>query len=163
MRTSQPGPEGRTAPAGWQRWLLPLGGIGVILALLALPHGGPQGMVLSYSRFLSDIGAGAVRAVTIDPAGQVAGSLATGQPFAATIPIALDDRSLARLAAHHVQVTATAAMPSSPWSGLLGFLPLLLLGGFILFAVRSARRARQPGRARRDGQRDQGKDAGHRR
>jgi hypothetical protein len=36
MRTSQPGPEGRTAPAGWQRWLLPLGGIGVILALLAL-------------------------------------------------------------------------------------------------------------------------------
>jgi cell division protease FtsH len=142
MRTSQPGPQGRTAPAGWQRWLLPLGGIGVILALLALPHSGPQGMVLSYSRFLSDIGAGAVRAVTIDPAGQVAGSLATGQPFTTTIPVALDDRSLAgRLAAHHVQVTATAAMPSSPLSGLLGFLPLLLLGGFILFAVRSARRA----------------------
>ncbi len=78
MRTSQPGPEGRTVPAGWQRWLLPLGGIAVILALLALPHGGPQGMVLSYSRFLSDVGAGAVRAVTIDPAGQVAGRLATG-------------------------------------------------------------------------------------
>ena len=140
MRTSQPGPEGRTVPAGWQRWLLPLGGIAVILALLALPHGGPQGMVLSYSRFLSDVGAGAVRAVTIDPAGQVAGALATGQPFTTTIPVALDDRSLAGLAAHHVQVTATAAMPSSPLSALIGFLPLLLLGGFILFAVRSARR-----------------------
>jgi cell division protease FtsH len=141
MRTSQPGTKGQAHPAAWRRWLLPLGGTAAILTFLTLPHGGPQGMVLSYSRFLSDVGVGAVRAVTIDPAGQVAGTLATGQPFSTTIPVALDDRTLAgRLAAHHVQVTATAAMPSSPLSALIGFLPLLLLGGFILFAVRSARR-----------------------
>jgi len=64
--------------------------------------------------------------VTIDPVGQVAGSLASGQPFTTNIPVALDDRTLAGLlAAHHVQVTATAATPSSPLAALLGFLPLL--------------------------------------
>ena len=141
MRMSQPGPEGRAQPTDWRRWLLPLFGIAVLFAFFALPHGGPPGLALSYSRFLSDVGAGTVRAVTIDPAGQVAGTLASGQPFTTTIPVALDDRSLAgRLAAHHVQVTATAATPSSPLSVLLGFLPLLLLGAFIVFAVRAARR-----------------------
>jgi cell division protease FtsH len=141
MRMPQPGPEGQAQPAAWRRWLLPLGGTAVILTLLALPWRTAQGMMLSYSQFLADVGAGAVKAVTIGPAGQVAGTLATGQPFTTTIPVALDDRTLAgRLAAHHVQVTATAAMASSPLSVLIGFLPLLLLGGFILFAVRSARR-----------------------
>jgi len=141
MRPSQPGPEGQAPLATRWRWLLPLGGLAVLVTLLALPHASPQGMALSYSRFLADVGAGAVRAVTIDPAGQVAGTLAAGQPFTTTIPVALDDRTLAgRLAAHHVQVTAITAMPSSPLSVLIGFLPLLLLGGFILFAVRSARR-----------------------
>ena len=62
--------------------------------------------------------------MTIDPVGQVAGSLASGQPFTTNIPVALDDRTLAvLLAAHHVQVTATAATPSSPLAALLGFLP----------------------------------------
>jgi cell division protease FtsH len=141
MRTSLPGPKGQAHPAAWRRWLLPLGGMAVILTLLTLPWRTAQGMVLSYSQFLADVGAGGVKAVTIDPAGQVGGTLATGQPFTTTIPVALDDRTLAgRLAAHHVQVTATAPSASSPLSLLLGFLPLLLLGGFILFAVRSARK-----------------------
>src|SRR5689334_24565556 len=106
MRSSPPGPEDQAPPATRRRWLLPLGAIAVLLALFALPHGGPPGTVLSYSQFLSDVGAGAVAAVTIDPAGQVAGTLGTGQPFSTTIPVALDDRTLAgRLAAHHVQAT----------------------------------------------------------
>jgi len=141
MRASQPGPDGQAPPATRWRWLLPLGGLAVLVTLLALPHGGPQGTVLSYSQFLSDVGAGSVRAVTIDPAGQVAGTLAAGQPFTTTIPVALDNRGLAgQLAAHHVQIAATAAAPSSPFGVLLGFLPLLLLGGFIAFAVHSARK-----------------------
>jgi cell division protease FtsH len=78
--------------------------------------------------------------VTIDPAGQVTGTLATGQPFSTTIPVALDDRTLAGLlAAHHVQVTATAATPGSPLSGLLGFLPLLLIGALLFAVIRRAR------------------------
>ena len=134
-------PESQARPATWWRWLLPLGGIALIVTLLALPNGGPPGMALSYSRFVADVTTGAVRAVTIAPAGQVTGRLASGHPFTTTIPVALDDRTLAGLlAAHHVQVTATAAMPSSPLSALPGLLPLLLIGGLFFFAFRSARR-----------------------
>src|SRR5689334_3970374 len=141
MRTSEPGPHGQATPAPWRRWLLPLGGTAVILALLALPRGGPPGMMLSYTRFLGDVGAGTVRAVIIGPAGQVTGRLATGQPFTTTIPVALGDQTLAgRLAAHHVQVTATAATSSSLPLALIGLLPLLLIGGLLYLAVRGARR-----------------------
>ena len=85
MRASQPGPEGQAPPATHWRWLVPLGGLAVLVAL---------------------------------------------------------DRTLAgRLAPHHVQVTAAAAMRSSPLPALLGFLPPLLLGGFILFAVRTPTRS----------------------
>jgi len=123
MSTSQPGPKDQAHPAAWRQWLLPLGGTAVILTLLAAPWRTAQGMVLSYSQFLADVGVGGVRAVTIDPAGRVTGTLATGRPFSITIPVALDDRALAgRLAAHHVQVTATAAPPSPPLSALLGLL-----------------------------------------
>jgi cell division protease FtsH len=141
MRMSQMGPEGRSHPAAWRRWLLPLGGTSVILTLLALSRGGQPGLVLSYSRFLADVTTGAVRAVTIDPAGQVAGRLASGHEFSTTIPVALHDRTLAeRLAAHHVQVTATAAASSSLLSVLVGFLPLLLIGVLLFAVLRSARR-----------------------
>jgi cell division protease FtsH len=98
-------------------------------------------MALSYTRFLGDVGAGTVRAVTIGPAGQVTGSLTGGQPFTTTIPVALGGNGLAGdLAAHHVQVTATAAMPSSLASALIQLLPLLLIAGLLSIGIRSARR-----------------------
>ncbi len=66
--------------------------------------------------------------MTIGPAGQVTGSLAGGQPFTTTIPVALGGNGLAGdLAAHHVQVTATTATSASLLSVLIGLLPLLLL------------------------------------
>src|SRR5580700_9555164 len=141
MRVSQPGPPGRANVALWQRWLLP----GVIAAffvtLLVLPRGAAPGTPLSYTQFVADVGAGTVRAVTIGPAGQVTGSLAGGQPFTTTIPVALGGNGLAgNLAAHHVQVTATAATSPSLVSVLAGLLPLLLIGGLIYFVIRSARR-----------------------
>jgi cell division protease FtsH len=142
MRMSQPGPPGQANTAPWQRWLLP----GIIAAffvtLLVLPRGAAPGTPLSYTRFVADVGAGTVRAVTIGPAGQVTGSLAGGQPFTTTIPVALGGNGLAGdLAAHHVQVTATAAATSSPLlSVLAGLLPLLLIGGLIYFVIRGARR-----------------------
>ena len=110
--------------------------------LLALPRGAAPGTPLTYTQFVADVGAGTVRAVTIGPAGQVTGSLAGGQPFTTTIPVALGGNGLAGdLAAHHVQVTATAAATSSPLlSVLAGLLPLLLIGGLIYFVIRSARR-----------------------
>jgi len=141
MRTSQPGPPGQAA-GQWRRWLLPAAFAASFLTLLSLPHGAAPGTALSYTRFLADVGAGTVRAVTIAPAGQVTGSLAGGQPFTTTIPVALGDNGLAGdLAAHHVQVTATAAAMSSPvLSVLIGLLPLLLIGGVLYFVIRSARR-----------------------
>src|SRR5712692_85377 len=141
MRASQPGPGGQAPPAARWRWLVPLVATALIFTLFTLPLGAAPGMALSYLGFVADVGAGAVRSVTIDPAGQVTGTLAGGQPFSTTIPVALDDRSLATLlAAHHVQVTATAATPSSPLSVLAGFLPLLLLGGLIFFVFRAVRK-----------------------
>jgi cell division protease FtsH len=143
MRMSQPGPPGQANAAPWRRWLLP----GIIAAffvtLFALPRGAAAGMPLTYTQFVADVGAGTVNAVTIGPAGQVTGTLAGGQPFTTTIPVALGGNGLAGdLAAHHVQVTATAATAtsSSLLSVLAGLLPLLLIGGLIYFVIRSARR-----------------------
>jgi ATP-dependent Zn protease len=129
--------------APWQRWLLPGIIVAFFVALFALPRGAVAGMPLTYTQFVADVGAGTVRAVTIGPAGQVTGSLTSGQPFTTTIPVALGSNSLAGdLAAHHVQVTATAAAAtsSSLASVLTGLLPLLLIGGLIYFVIRSARR-----------------------
>jgi cell division protease FtsH len=141
VRMTQPGPRGQANAAPWRRWLFPAALTAGFVTLLALPRGSAPGMALSYTRFLADVSAGMVRAVTIGPVGQVTGSLAGGQPFTTTIPVALGDRSLAgRLAAHHVQVTATTAMPSSLASALIGLLPLLLIGSLLFVMVRSARR-----------------------
>jgi cell division protease FtsH len=141
MRISPPGPPGRANAAPWQRWLLPAAIVG-FLVLLTLPRGAAPGTALTYTRFVADVGAGTVRAVTIGPAGQVAGSLTSGQSFTTTIPVALGGNGLAAdLAAHHVQVTATtAATSSSLLSVLVGLLPLLLFGGLIYFVIRGARR-----------------------
>src|SRR5580693_10680937 len=109
MRMSQPGPRDQANAARWLQWLqwLPLVGLAGVLVLVARTPGAPSGRALSYSQFLADVGAGTVRALTIDPAGQVTGSLVTGQPFTTTIPVALDDRTLpGQLAAHHVQISA---------------------------------------------------------
>jgi cell division protease FtsH len=140
MRMSQPGPPGQINVAPWRRWLLPLAAVG-FLVLLTLSRGTAAGPALSYTRFVADVGAGMVRAVTIGPAGQVSGSLAGGQTFSTTIPVALGGNGLAGdLAAHHVQVSATAVTSSSLLSVLIGLLPLLLIGGVLYFVIRGARR-----------------------
>jgi cell division protease FtsH len=139
MRMSQPG---QAKTVSWRRWLLPAAIGAGFLALLVLPRGTAPATALSYTRFLADVGAGTVSAVTIGPAGQVAGHLTSGQPFTTTIPVALGGNGLAAdLAAHHVQITATAAMPSSPLPVLLGLLPLLLIGGLFYSAFRGFRQS----------------------
>jgi cell division protease FtsH len=141
MRTSEPGPRGLANAAPWLQWLIPLGATIGILTLLTLKPRAPAGVALSYSEFVADVGGGTVRAVTIDPAGQVTGSLASGQPFTTTIPVALGDRALpGQLAAHHVQISATAAPPSSALPVVIGLLLLVLLGGLLYAAVGTLRR-----------------------
>jgi len=142
MRTSSPGPPGRADAAQWRRWVFPAAIAAGLVTLLALPRGAAPGPALSYTKFLADVSAGTVRSVTIGPAGQVTGSLAGGHPFTTTIPVALGGNSLAGdLAAHHVQVTATAAtMSSSLLSVLTGLLPLLLFAGLIFLGIRAVSR-----------------------
>ena len=142
MRASSPGPPGQANAAPWRRWLIPGIIVAFFVALFALPRGSAPGPALSYTQFLADVSAGTVRAVTIGPAGQVTGSLTGGQPFTTTIPVALGGNGLAgNLAAHHVQVTATAAtMSSSLLPVLIGLLPLLLIGGLLVFSFRDIRR-----------------------
>jgi len=138
MRTSPPGPSGRADAASWRRWLFPAAIAAGLVTLLALPRGAAPGMALSYTRFLADVSAGQVRAVTVSPAGQVTGSLVGGHPFTTTIPVALGGNGLAGdLAAHHVQVTATAAATSSSLLAvLIGLLPLLLFAGLLYLGIR---------------------------
>jgi len=142
MRMSQPGPPGQANVAPWRRWVFPAAIAAGFLTLLVLPRGAAPGPPLSYTRFVADVGAGTVRAVTIGPAGQVTGTLAGGHPFTTTIPVALGGNGLAAdLAAHHVQVTATAAaMSSSLASVLTGLLPLLLFAGLIFLGIRAVSR-----------------------
>jgi cell division protease FtsH len=140
MRTPSPVPPGQANAAPWRRWLLPGIIAAFFVALFALPRGAVAGVPLTYTQFVADVGAGTVRAVTIGPAGQVTGTLASGQPFTTTIPVALGGNGLAGdLAAHHVQVTAAAATSPSLLSVLAGLLPLLLIGGLIYFVIRGAR------------------------
>src|SRR5579863_8589326 len=141
MRASSPGPPGHANAASWRRWLFPAAIAAGLVTLLALPRGTAPGITLSYTRFLADVSAGMVRAVTIGPAGQVSGSLAGGHPFTTTIPVALGGNSLASdLTAHNVQVSATTGMSSPLLSVLLGLLPLLLIGGLLFMFIRMTRR-----------------------
>src|SRR5580692_6921279 len=141
MRVSQPGPRGQANVASWRQWLLPGIVAAFFVALFVLPRGAAPGTPLSYTQFVADVGAGTVRAVTIGPAGQVTGSLAGGHPFTTTIPVALGGNGLAGdLAAHHVQVTATAATSTSLASVLIGLLPLLLFAGLIFLGIRAVSR-----------------------
>jgi cell division protease FtsH len=137
MRTSSPGPPGRAGATPWRRWVFPAAIAAGLVTLLALPRGAAPGPALTYTKFLADVGAGTVRSVTIGPAGQVTGSLAGGEPFTTTIPVALGGNGLTGdLAAHHVQVTATTAMSSSLLAVLIGLLPLLLFGGLLYLGIR---------------------------
>jgi cell division protease FtsH len=146
MRTSSPGPPGHANAASWRRWLFPAAIAAGLVTLLALPRAAAPGTALSYTRFLADVSAGMVRGVTIGPAGQVTGSLAGGHPFTTTIPVALAGNGLAGdLTAHHVQIAATTATPSSALPVLIGLLPLLLIGGLFYSAFRGFRQAGGPG------------------
>jgi cell division protease FtsH len=127
-------------PPRWRRWLLPAGIIITGLLLFGPHMASPSRTGLSYSDFVTKVNAGQVKSVTINDQGGVTGALTDGRDFSSQIPTALDNGTLEQqLAAKKVKITATRA-GSSFLSGVLSFLPLLLLIGFFVWSGRAAQR-----------------------
>ena len=136
------GPQGAPpTPPRWRRWLLPVA-LAVTLALLLVPGlGRTSTETLSYTELVSRVDDGAVKAVTISDVGTVTGTLDDGTRFSSQVPTALDTSRLTRqLEAKDVAITATAG--GTPWwTALLGWLPLLLILGLLLWSSRAAQKA----------------------
>ncbi|MEU6745615.1 ATP-dependent zinc metalloprotease FtsH [Spirillospora sp. NPDC046719] len=132
----QPSPQKPTA----RLWLLLAVTILLVLFLFApalVTSRQRQNENLSYTDFSARVDAGQVRTVRVDNKGAVEGRLTDGRAFTSRIPTALNTSDLAqRMQARHVRITATRT-GSSPWGGLLlWLLPLVLIGGFLLWASR---------------------------
>ncbi|MFF4622687.1 ATP-dependent zinc metalloprotease FtsH [Nonomuraea jabiensis] len=141
---NEPTPPSSTppSPAGWQRWLLPISSLIVLVWVLAIiTTTGSGGKTYSYTDFVGKVTAGQVQAVTIDDQGTVSGRLSDGTRFTSQIPTALNVSQLEpQLRDHHVQITGTK-QGNALISFLVGFLPFALLIGFLLWIGRQGQRS----------------------
>ncbi len=88
-----------------------------------------------FSKFLAQVEAGEVAAVTIEE-GRIEGRLGSGQPFTTYAP-AVTDKLLDSLDAKNVEVTARPARESPMWQQILiMWFPFLLLIGLWVFFMR---------------------------
>ncbi|WP_078629070.1 ATP-dependent zinc metalloprotease FtsH [Streptomyces sp. 142MFCol3.1] len=114
----------------------------LIVLLLSRTQSGPHTTSLSYSDFVTKVGASQVQMVDINDKGAVSGSLKDGTKFATQIPTALGTGAQLQqqLTSHHVQITASQSGGSgSAWlSVLFSFLPFLMLIGFFVWMGRRA-------------------------
>ncbi|MEV7182246.1 ATP-dependent zinc metalloprotease FtsH [Kitasatospora sp. NPDC093679] len=137
-----PVPSGRPPMSGWQRWLLPVA-VTVFLMIVLLTRGTPgTGTRYTYSDFAGKVDAGQVKQIEITDKGAISGSLKDGTKFTTRMPTALDSSALTRqLQAQHVDITATATGGGSALTTLLFLLPLVVLGGLLLWSGRAASKA----------------------
>jgi cell division protease FtsH len=104
-------------------------------------HKGASPQSFTYTNFIAEVTTGKVATATISSTGAVSGKLASGAAYASRLPTALDDTSLSPLLlAHHVQITGTAPSSTSALTLVEGFLPFLLLIGFLVWMTRRARK-----------------------
>ena len=92
---------------------------------------GQQSVTLTYSRFLSDVGAHKVKSVTISTSGNAAGTLKSGKQFVTTIPPQAGQALLDTLQRDRVQITAQSSGTSfgtEVLSWIILLLPFLILG-----------------------------------
>ena len=133
-----PGPGGPTPPL--RRTAITMTVIAaVVLLLLQVSTFGTSTDSWTYTRLLTQVQADQVVEVDISADGRVTGRTRSGKEFTSQVPTALqDDELLSALTAHDVDVTARA--PSSTTgvvAVLLGWLPFLLIGGFLYWSYRS--------------------------
>jgi cell division protease FtsH len=121
-------------------WLLPAGVL-ITIFLLSLPHmTSTPTKSFSYSKFLSEVGAGEVRTASVNPSGAITGALKGGDNYTSQIPTAIADNQLApTLKAHNVDVTGVG-QGSALLTNLLSFLPFLLLIAFFVWMGRRGSR-----------------------
>jgi cell division protease FtsH len=121
-------------------WLLPAGVL-ITIFLLSIPHmTSTPTKSLTYSKFLSEVGAGEVLTASVNPSGAITGALKGGNNYTSQIPTAIADNQLApTLKAHNVNVTGVG-QGSALLTNLLSFLPFLLLIAFFVWMGRRGSR-----------------------
>jgi cell division protease FtsH len=127
-------------PPGWRLWLLPIGLL-ITLLLFSIPSmTSTPTKNFSYTKFVSQVDAGNVRTVSVNPSGAITGTLKGGDNYTSQIPTAIPQNQLAStLKAHNVDVTGVG-QGSSLLTDLLSFLPLLLFIGFFIWMGRRGSR-----------------------
>jgi cell division protease FtsH len=139
-RPNSPAPP---PPPAWRHWLWPIAIVAVILLYVVLPtmHTASQ-VKVTYSQFLSDVGAHQVKTVNIQSNGQATGTLTNGHDFTTVIPVQLAGSGLLdRLEAAKVSIVATPPGTSFGYevlSWLILLLPFLVLGWLWLRLSRGA-------------------------
>ena len=125
-----------TPPPRWRMWLLPAGVLITLIALSSVHSSSTPTKNFSYSKFVSQVDAGAVKTASINPNGAITGTLKGGEQYTSQIPTALNDIHLAStLRSHDVDITGVG-QGSSLIPDLLSFLPLLLFIAFFIWIGR---------------------------
>jgi cell division protease FtsH len=132
-------PQKQPPRQGWQRWIVP---VGLLLVLLLVRAGqiGPRPASYTYTQFVTAVDAGQVKQISVNDAGAVTGVLTDGKDFVTQLPTALGNAGLAQdLQAHHVAIAATTSGFS--WLSLLiSLVPWILLIGLFLWIGQRASR-----------------------
>jgi cell division protease FtsH len=100
-------------PPAWRHWLLPAGIIVALFLWIYLPAVHTAGQTtLTYSQFLSDVGKGTVKTVTIAQSGGTStGTLTNGTNYTVVIPPQAGQSLLDTLQSKNVQTTASTSSP----------------------------------------------------
>jgi cell division protease FtsH len=147
MTDHQLGSTPPQTPSWWGKWLWIIVLVLGLLAVIGLPYVESSNVEsLTYSTFMSDVGAHKISAVSISSNGSVTGTLKSGTDFATVIPIGLTDQTLLpKLQDAHVKITAVAVDQTSFWSTALNW--LFILGPILLIWWMWRRMSRQSGQS----------------
>jgi len=100
-------------PPAWRHWLLPAGILVALFLWIFLPAVHASGQTtLTYSQFLTDVGKGTVKTVTLaQPGGTSSGTLANKTNYTVVIPPQAGQTLLDTLQSKGVQTTASTSSP----------------------------------------------------
>ncbi|HUZ20306.1 MAG TPA: ATP-dependent zinc metalloprotease FtsH [Acidimicrobiales bacterium] len=137
----RPRPPAPPPPPKWRTALLVVGLLITLVLLLRPMTTSNPPKNFTYTSFVNAVTANQVKTATIQPGGQVTGTLTSGVSYTSQIPTALNNNTLSTLLlAHKVQVTGTATGGTTLGGVLLSFLPLLFFVGFFVWIGRRSQK-----------------------